>query len=128
MRYKNGLNVKHQGKMSSDEDQPLLDHRFLNNNAFNRVLWSRLPKESSYINPTRHHLLRFLTSKAGHYAVLVLVSLDVSCIFADILITLFTCEKTCQSGKEAGKGLENAQEALGIMGLVFSCLFMAVSS
>ena len=111
--------------MSNDEDQPLIEHHLLNDNAFNRMLWSRLPKTSPYVNPTRHQLLRFLTSKAGHYAVLILVSLDVSCIFADILISLFICEKTCQAGKGAGRGLEDAQEALGIVSLVFSCLFMA---
>ena len=110
--------------MSSNESQPLLEHHLLNDNAFNRIVWGRLPSGSSYINPTRHQVLRFLTSKAGHYAVLVLVSLDVSCIFADILISLFICEENCKSGEDAGRGLENAQEALGIVSLFFSCLFM----
>lgn len=56
---------------------------------------------------------------------LILVSLDVGCIFADILISLFICEKTCKSGAKKGAGMEDAQEALGIVSLVFSCLFMA---
>ena len=111
--------------MSNAESQPLLEHHFLHDNAFNRIVWRRLPKGTSYINPTRSRVQRFLTSKAGHYAVLVLVSLDVSCIFADFLISLFICEHSCKSGKDASKGLEDAQDALGIVSLVFSCLFMA---
>lgn len=114
--------------MSSDESEPLIEHHMLKENTFNRIFWSRLPQGShgeSYVDPTRRQVLRFLTSKAGHYAVLILVSLDVSCIFADILISLFICEKSCGSGHRAPKGLEDAQEVLGIVSLVFSCLFMA---
>ncbi len=111
--------------MTSDESQPLIEHHLLNNHAFGRTVWDRLPHENAYLNPARHRVQHFLTSKAGHYAVLSLVSLDVGCIFADILISLFVCEKTCKSGANEGEGLEDAQEALGIVSLVFSCLFMA---
>ncbi|KAF2491090.1 hypothetical protein BU16DRAFT_446162, partial [Lophium mytilinum] len=62
---------------------------------------------------------RFLTSKAGHYSILLLVSLDVSCIFADFIINIFTCETRGPSS-----GASTALEALGIISLVFSCLFM----
>ena len=111
--------------MTSDESQPLIEHRLLHNTTFSRTGWDRLPQADAYLNPARHRVQRFLTSKAGHYAVLILVSLDVGCIFADILISLFVCEKTCKSGTNKGSGLEDAQEVLGIVSLVFSCLFMA---
>lgn len=111
--------------MTSDENQPLIGHHLLSNNVFSRIVWDRSPHENTYINPARHRVQQFLTSKAGHYAVLILVSLDVGCIFADILISLFVCEKVCKSGANEGTGLETAQEALSIVSLVFSCLFMA---
>lgn len=111
--------------MTSDESQPLTEHHLLSDTTCSRTGWSHLPQADAYFNPARHRVQRFLTSKAGHYAVLILVSLDVSCIFADILISLFACEKTCKSGANKGAGLEDAQETLGIVSLVFSCLFMA---
>lgn len=71
------------------------------------------------------HVRCFLTSKAGHYAVLLLVSLDVTCIFADFLISLFICEQRCGKDLDATKTLVEVQEALSVVSLVFSCLFMA---
>ena len=44
--------------------------------------------EHSWIWKCRNSLQRFLTSKWGHYSVILLVSLDVSGIFADFLISL----------------------------------------
>lgn len=73
----------------------------------------------------RTRVQRFLTSKTGHYAILLLVSLDVTCIFADFLISLFICERACGQNLKATDSLEKAQEGLGIVSLVFSCLFMA---
>ena len=67
----------------------------------------------------RHQTKRFLTSKYGHYAVLVLVSIDVTSIFADLIAQLLTCE-----GRIPHKDGSTAQEVLGDLGLVFSCLFM----
>ncbi|KAL2042276.1 hypothetical protein N7G274_004764 [Stereocaulon virgatum] len=78
----------------------------------------------SYDNKARKQTKRFLSSKYGHYAVLLLVSLDVSCIFADFLISLFICDHTCAKGEPVSKKLPQAQDALGIVSLVFSCLFM----
>lgn len=111
--------------MASQEDQALLGHHIASDSVFNRFLWHRLPSRSPTEEPIRYKARRFLSSKAGHYAILVLVSLDVSCIFADILISLFACEQSCKSGHRASKGLNDAQEALGIVSLVFSCMFMA---
>ena len=78
----------------------------------------------SYVQVTRGQTRRFLASKYGHYSVLLLVSLDVSCIFADFLLGLYICEHTCKKGESVGKGLPKAQDALGVVSLVFSCLFM----
>jgi len=81
------------------------------------------------VHAARRRTRQFLTSKAGHYAVLALVSLDVGCIFADFLISLYVCE---QSGgdKRAGdvqtvEALEKTQQVLGIVSLIFSCSFVA---
>lgn len=44
------------------------------------------------VTAIKHQVKRFLTSKSGHYAVLLLVSLDISAIFADLILQLLTCE------------------------------------
>ena len=44
--------------------------------------------EESWLWQSRRSLQRFLTSKWGHYSVILLVSLDISGIFADFLISL----------------------------------------
>ncbi len=69
---------------------------------------------------TRHLVKRYLTSKTGHYSVLLLVSLDVTAIFTDLILQLLTCE-----GRVPPKDGQEVQNALGIVSLVFSCLFMA---
>lgn len=73
----------------------------------------------------RAQVRQCLTSKLGHYAILLLVSLDVACIFGDLLIGLFICEQACSTDPKAGSSLEKAKNAFGIVSLVFSCLFMA---
>lgn len=80
---------------------------------------------SSYFESARTQIRGFLTSRVGHYAVLLLVSLDVSCILADFLISLFICERACGEDVDESRPLTEAQEALGIVSLIFSCLFMA---
>lgn len=85
----------------------------------------------SKLQTTRAQTRRFFTSKTGHYAILLLVSLDVSSIFADFIISLYVCEHTCRGkpySKEPEHSLENisaAQDVLGVISLVFSCLFLA---
>ena len=116
--------------MPSNEAQPLLyDDRQAQRDAENdhvheHIVWLSPAGEDSYLHTTRTQTQRFLTSKFGHYAVLLLVSLDVSCIFADFLISLYTCEQSCTKGKHVDKEWGEAQSALGIVSLVFSCLFM----
>lgn len=71
----------------------------------------------------RRHTRAFLSSRWGHYLVLLLVSVDVACIFADFLIELHTCELK-QKHRRIDPRWGTAQEALGLASLVFSCLFM----
>lgn len=75
---------------------------------------------ASLTTSARRQTKRFLTSRAGHYYVLILVSLDVSGIFADLILQLVTCE-----GRVPLKDSNKAQTVLGIVSMVFSCLFMA---
>lgn len=74
----------------------------------------------SRLLPSRPLLQRYLSSRLGHYSVLLLVSLDVSCIFADLLINLITCEQ-----KHSHPRWDAARAWLATAGLVFSCLFVA---
>ena len=111
--------------MTSDSRTPLLraDRRAQNDAAddhiHEHINWLAPHGEHSSLHTTRTRTQQFLTSKVGHYAVLLLVSADVSCIFADFVIALFVCDQ-----KNPDRGWGEAQEALGIVSLVFSCLFM----
>jgi len=102
--------------MTDEEEQSLLG-RYASNPRRLRE-WTN-PFRGRRIETCRAQLQRFLTSKAGHYSILLLVSLDVSCIFADFIINLFTCE-----ARSPHSAWGTALEALGIVSLVFSCLFM----
>jgi NADH:ubiquinone oxidoreductase subunit 3 (subunit A) len=65
--------------MDEEEGQPLLRHRSRYQYPdFNIQQWM-----APYLSgiSTRESTRRFLSSKYGHYSVLLLVSLDVSCIF-----------------------------------------------
>ncbi|MCJ1475317.1 hypothetical protein MMC13_003979 [Lambiella insularis] len=89
------------------------------------IVWLAPGGEDSKLHAARAKTQRALTSKTGHYSILLLVSLDVSIIFANFLISLYTCEHSC--GLEdncASKQFDETQEVLGIVSLVFSCLFM----
>ena len=113
--------------MSSDESQPLLEEGNLEGRQSGmRHGFHGIVVEVSYDNSTRKQTRRFLSSIYGHYAVLLLVSMDVGCIFADFLISLYICDHSCGNDKDegVGEGLPKAQEALGIVSLVFTCLFM----
>lgn len=71
----------------------------------------------------RTHAL--LTSRVGHYSVLLLVTLDVACIFADFLISLYSCEHFCHSQDHAGaQQWENVQDVLSKVSVAFSTLFL----
>lgn len=74
---------------------------------------------SEHHNSTRRKLQQLLESKTGHYFVLILVSLDVSSIFVEFVLQLFVCE-----GRLSKSDGDRGSEVLGIISLVFSCLFM----
>jgi len=116
--------------MDSLESQPLLreDRQAQRDSEYDHVhehiSWLAPGGEDSKVHVFRRQTQRFLTSKFGHYLVLVLVALDVSIIFADFLISLYTCEHSCGQDKGIDKELGQAQSVLGVVSLVFSCLFM----
>ncbi|KAJ5673522.1 hypothetical protein N7507_002649 [Penicillium longicatenatum] len=87
-----------QGPFSQHEDEPLVSR------------WKRSARD-------------FLTSRWGHYLVLLLITIDVCCGFSEFLIQLHVCES-----KERHHRIDRrwgvTEEALGITGLVISCLFM----
>ncbi|KAF2117661.1 hypothetical protein BDV96DRAFT_570641 [Lophiotrema nucula] len=72
---------------------------------------------NSYSDTTRKQLYRFFNSKTFHYSILVLVSLDVACLFADIIINLLTCQNHTPASSKA-------LEALAYVSLAFSCIFV----
>ncbi|CAD0089243.1 unnamed protein product, partial [Aureobasidium vineae] len=76
-------------------------------------------RTNSTFDTARRKTRRYLNSKFGHYAVLLLVSLDCTCIFSEFVIQILSCE-----GRISEPRAHVAQEAIGIIGLIFSCLFM----
>jgi hypothetical protein len=76
------------------------------------------PPRSTYTS-IRQRIKSFLSSRAQHYTVLSLVTLDVLGIFADIIINLYECDQ-----KTVDPRWDEARDALGLLGLGCSCLFM----
>lgn len=109
--------------MSDEEQQqPLLrSDRERLDRASKDSLSRKLTDKSSTAYRARHFLQRFLASKYGHYFVMILVTLDVAGIFADLLITLHLCEHR----HDDTSTWKHIQEGLGILSLVCSCLFVA---
>lgn len=95
-------------------DRERLDH------ASKDFLSRNLTDHDSTVYHIRNFLQRFLVSKYGHYFVMVLVTLDVAGIFADFLISLHVCEHR----KEDMTTWKRVNHGLGILSLIFSCLFM----
>lgn len=116
--------------MSSYDNEPLLREA----HAAERETFDERPLGSTSEAPTqsywgysklaRTRIRGFLTSRTGHYAILLLVFFDVCCILADFLISLFICERACGEGKYTSETLAEAQRVLGTVSLIFSCLFM----
>ncbi|KAF5866910.1 hypothetical protein ETB97_008715 [Aspergillus alliaceus] len=103
---------------------PLLDEQSA---RFPRRRWISLPGgedgEETLIARSRRAARDFLSCRRGHYLVLLLVSVDVACTFADFLIELHVCELK-QRGTHVAAGWGVTQQTLAIVGLVFSHLFM----
>lgn len=90
--------------MADTEQQPLL---------------SPSTSQTTSVSKIRHRTKTFLTSQTGHYSILLLVSLDISSIFADLIVSSLACE-----GHIPSHTAEITTSVLGIVSLVFSCLFM----
>ena len=83
--------------MDAEETQPLVMEHSIEDNI--TPIWQRrLPDGTSYIKSTRSQAQRFLTSKTGHYAVLLLVAFDVSCIFAGMKCSNLPCLRSVGRG------------------------------
>ncbi|KIW52410.1 hypothetical protein PV05_08049 [Exophiala xenobiotica] len=112
------------------ERSPLLpsDRRYLDTLRSSRDFVAchiiKIHGEESMVWKLRTHLQRFLSSKWGHYFVIALVALDISCIFADFLISLHMCEHRFDE-KFPYKDWQFADHVLDYVSLAFSCLFMA---
>ena len=102
------------------ESQPLLRDY----NPAHHLTWLQRPGELRSVHSSRQRTQKLLNSKYGHYFVIFLVSVDILGIFCDFLISLYLCEHECCQPKEEYQGFHKAQGALGIVSLVFSCLFM----
>lgn len=115
---------------ASDEHTPLLrsDREYLTSLRQSRDFIAchivKIHGEDSWVWTLRHQLQRFLASKWGHYFVIVLVAADISCIFADFLISLHICEHGGEKGFDR-EAWQTADDVLDYVSLVFSCLFMA---
>lgn len=79
------------------------------------------PDEVSAYARRRERCQALLQSKQKHYLILALVALDVSCLLADIFITLIDCDSRIKNDA----WVPAVHEALEDAGLVFSCLFLA---
>ncbi|KAJ5991869.1 hypothetical protein N7451_007593 [Penicillium sp. IBT 35674x] len=100
--------------------QPLLGERitgFLRRRPFSQT------EDEPLITRWRRSARNFLTSRWGHYLVLLLITIDVCCGFSDFLIQLYVCEAK-QKHHGVDEGWEVTEEVLGTTGFVISCLFM----
>ncbi|KAK5688900.1 hypothetical protein LTS10_000879 [Elasticomyces elasticus] len=74
---------------------------------------------TSCISTVRSETKDYLNSPYGHYSILALVSVDVTAIFAELVLDVLICE-----GRVPYKNGTIAQDILGILNMVFSCLFL----
>ncbi|KAK3394892.1 hypothetical protein B0H63DRAFT_444978 [Podospora didyma] len=94
-----------------DDNQPLL--------GVNRPNQSDNTFQSKY-DRRKSQTRDLLSSKVKHYIILGLVALDVTAILADIFIALLSCDLDLEQESWVWK----AREALHVVGLVFSSLFV----
>lgn len=97
--------------------RPLLGHR---STAASQSLSPHLGSTSTYAR-RRRRARELLSSKAKHYFILGLVSLDVTAILADLFVGLVACDL----GKKDEPWVGRAREAVHPFALVFSTVFVA---
>lgn len=105
--------------MASPQD-PLLGEHSTNVNPQRRLT---LPEDEPLLTWWRKSIRNLLSSRWGHYLVLLLVTIDVCCSFADFLIQLHVCELK-QNHYRVDPGWGVTKHVLGVVSLVISCLFM----
>jgi voltage-gated hydrogen channel 1 len=96
----------------AEEQQPLLENDLGQGTSYTTFLFARDGK-------VRVNLRRGLASRSSHYSILALVTLDVGCIFADLIIKTFQCEK-----EDLSPAWNITVDVLGIISVIISCLFM----
>lgn len=114
---------------SARENTPLLPSdylhlRTLSSDDFIACHIRKIHGDESWVWSLRRRLQELLTSKWGHYCVLILVTLDTACIFADFLIALHICEHSREQ-RFNRRGWNTTISVLEYTSLAFSCLFMA---
>jgi len=119
-----------QTQYESSEQTPLLrsDRQYIDSLRQSRDFIAchivKIHGEDSWVWNLRQKLQRFLSSKWGHYSVIALVAADITCIFADFLISLHICEHSGEKGFNR-RAWQTADDVLDYVSLAFSCLFMA---
>ena len=72
----------------------------------------------------RENARHWLGSKYQHCLLLTFITLDVFCIFADIFISLYTCDVGRNRPATTKHRLKRTQEGLTIISFIFSCIFL----
>lgn len=74
----------------------------------------------SRVQRGRQSCQKMLSSHRKHYVIIALVVVDILGIFADIFISLITCDM----GTKKEPWVEPTQKALGYLGLSIACIFL----
>lgn len=82
--------------------------------------FSSFPPLTPRLRSIRHRLRQSLSSRAKHYIVMALVTLDV----ATLLLNVFTKLIACEMHQLKEPWVKRASRGLEITGLAISCLFM----
>ncbi|KAI7978428.1 hypothetical protein EIK77_001952 [Talaromyces pinophilus] len=118
-----GLGISRNNSFYRQQQQQQFNEEYYDDDYYHND-WSYDPNRNTRWARLRAKTRSFLSSKWGHYIVLFMVAVDVACIFADFLIELRVCELRERHQTPIDRRWGLAQEALGLTGLIFSCLFM----
>ncbi|KAF3400746.1 Voltage-gated hydrogen channel 1 [Talaromyces pinophilus] len=118
-----GLGISRNNSFYRQQQQQQFNEEYYDDDYYHND-WSYDPNRNTRWARLRAKTRSFLSSKWGHYIVLFMVAVDVACIFADFLIELRVCELRERHQTPIDRRWGLAQEALGLIGLIFSCLFM----
>lgn len=82
--------------------------------------FSSFPPLTPHLRSLRHRLRQHLSSRAKHYVIMALVTLDV----AALLLNVFTKLIACEMHQRKEQWVKGVSRGLGATGLAISCLFM----